>query len=78
MTNQQMNELKLFFKTEVVQAITESEARTNSRIDRLETRMEEGFSGIADALDVILDLMERDRKITNQRLTWLERHAFGV
>lgn len=78
MTDQQMRELKAYFKAEITQSGERLEARLGARIDALEAKVDNGFQGVAEALNTIIEIMDQDRKHTNQRLTRLERHVFGI
>lgn len=72
MDQAQLDDLKQFITATVSQSEARLEERLGGRIDRLEQKMDDGFAGIAEAIEQIHD----HNAETDRRLTKLEqRHA---
>lgn len=71
MNDAQLNDLKQF----ITGKVSQTESHLSERIGRLEKKMDEGFAGVGEAIEVVIAHIDSSPTVVNQRLTNLEHRA---
>ena len=71
MSNLQLDDVKRLFEA----TLSQSESQLRAEMRQGFAEMHAGFAGVADSLESISDLIDRDYKQTKRRLTRLEQRS---